>query len=128
MRAIHDESIRQRHLTGSCKTNCPFSVVMTESNGYWEVKVRDPERNHDASSHDYAHPVHRRDDTQRDGVHDIVYTQMNAGIRARETVRTLRQLNLGTSVTRRDIHNLLADIKRKALGGLSPIQSLTIPT
>ncbi|KAK9489333.1 hypothetical protein V1508DRAFT_67601 [Lipomyces doorenjongii] len=49
---------------------------------------------------------------------------MKAGIRARETVRTLRQLDPGSSVTRRDIHNLRADIKRKELGGLSPIQAL----
>ncbi|KAK9489339.1 hypothetical protein V1508DRAFT_400949 [Lipomyces doorenjongii] len=34
----HDESTRQRHLTDSYKTNCPFSVVVTESNGNWEVK------------------------------------------------------------------------------------------
>ncbi|KAK9376442.1 uncharacterized protein V1513DRAFT_245649, partial [Lipomyces chichibuensis] len=120
----HDESTRQRHLTGSCKTNCPFSVVVTESNGNWEVTVRDNKHNHDASSHDYAHPVHRRDDIRRGGVYDTVYTQMKAGIRARETVRTLRQLDPGTSVTRRDIHNLRADIKRKELDGLSPIQAL----
>ncbi|KAJ8100838.1 hypothetical protein POJ06DRAFT_274617 [Lipomyces tetrasporus] len=119
-----DESTRQRHLTGSCKTNCPFSVVVTESNGTWEVKVRDSGHNHDASIHDYAHPVHRRDDIRRGGVYDIVYTQVRAGIRARETVRTLRQLDPSTSVTRRDIHNLRADIKRKELAGLSPIQAL----
>ncbi|KAK9426909.1 hypothetical protein V1505DRAFT_318427 [Lipomyces doorenjongii] len=119
----HDESTRQRHLTGSYKTNCPFSVVVTESNGNWEVKVRDPEHNHDASSHDYAHPVHRRDDTQRDGVYDIVYTQMKAGIRARETVRTLRQLDPGTSITRRDIHNLRAKRARRTVS----YTSLTIP-
>ncbi|KAK9353597.1 hypothetical protein V1523DRAFT_396343 [Lipomyces doorenjongii] len=39
-------------------------------------------------------------------------------------VRTLRQLDPGTSVTRRDSHNLRADIKRKELGGLSLIQAL----
>ncbi|KAK9489196.1 hypothetical protein V1508DRAFT_401091, partial [Lipomyces doorenjongii] len=44
---------------------------------------------------------------------------MKAGIRARETVQTLRQVDPGTSITRRDIHNLRADIKRKELGGLS---------
>ncbi|KAK9242958.1 hypothetical protein V1506DRAFT_545859 [Lipomyces tetrasporus] len=97
----HDESTRQRHLTGSCKTNCPFSVVVTESNGTWVVNVRD---------------INRRDHIQRGGV--------KAGIRARETVRTLRQLDPSTSVTRRDIHNLRADIKRKELAGLSPIQAL----
>ncbi|KAK9489454.1 hypothetical protein V1508DRAFT_336233, partial [Lipomyces doorenjongii] len=56
---LHDKSIRLHH-TGSRKTNCPFSVVVTESDGQWQVIVRDPEHNHDASIHAYAHPIHRR--------------------------------------------------------------------
>jgi len=53
---------------------------VTESVGSWEVKVRDPEHNHNALIHDYAHPIHRRDDIQKGGVYDIVYTQIKAGI------------------------------------------------
>ncbi|KAK9364473.1 hypothetical protein V1509DRAFT_572832 [Lipomyces kononenkoae] len=56
--SLQDESTRLRHNTGSRKTNCPFSVVVTESDGQWQVMVRDPEHNHDASIHAYAHPVH----------------------------------------------------------------------
>ncbi|KAK9236455.1 hypothetical protein V1525DRAFT_346076, partial [Lipomyces kononenkoae] len=118
----HDESTRQRRLTGTRKTKCPFSVAVTESDGQWQVNVRDSEYSHDESVH--AHPAGRRDDIQKDGVHDIVYAQMKAGIRARDTVRTLRQIDADMSVTRRDVHDLRAEIKRNELNGPSPIQAL----
>ncbi|KAK9236359.1 hypothetical protein V1525DRAFT_220780 [Lipomyces kononenkoae] len=79
---------------------------------------------HDESVHAYAHPAHRRDDIQKHGVHNIVYAQVKAGIRARDTVRTLRQIDADMSVMRRDVHNLRAEIKRKELNGPCLIQAL----
>ncbi|KAK9238972.1 hypothetical protein V1525DRAFT_399436 [Lipomyces kononenkoae] len=112
---LHDQSIRLRHNTGSRKTNCSFSVVVTESDGQWQVIIRDPEHNHDASIHAYAHPVHRRDYNHDASIHAYAHPVHR---------QLLRQIDADMSVTRRDVHNLRAEIKRKELNGPSPIQAL----
>ena len=115
-------SNRQRRTT-SRVTSCPFSILAKESSdGSWVLKHRPDLRfsihNHEPSQHPVAHPIHR----QLSGGTSQLASFANAGLAPKEIQTLVRQS--GSLATRQDIYNRVADIRRDACEGQSPIQAL----
>ena len=115
-------SSRQRR-TSSRVTSCPFSVLAKESSdGSWVLKHRPDSRfsvhNHEPSQHPVAHPVHR----QLSGGTSQLADFSNAGLAPKEIQTLVRQS--GSLATRQDIYNRIADVRRDACEGQSPIHAL----
>ena len=104
-------------------TNCPFSVLGKESSdGSWVLKHRpNPQfsiHNHEPSSHPVAHPIHRN--LSGDTSQLAVFSK--AGLAPKEIETIVRQS--GSLATRQDIYNRIADVRRDACEGQSPIKAL----
>ena len=103
-------------------TNCPFSIIARESREGWTLKHRPEVRfaihNHKPSQHPSAHPVHR----QLSGGTTQLATLSNAGLAPKEIQTVVRQS--GSLATRQDIYNRIAEVRRDACEGQSPIQAL----
>ena len=113
---------RQRKTT-TRGTGCPFSVLAKESpDNTWILKHRPDRRfsihNHEPSQHPSAHPVHR----QLSGGTSQLATLSNAGLAPKEIQTLVRQS--GSLATRQDIYNRIAEVRRDAHEGQSPIQAL----
>jgi len=114
------ERIRKTTTRG---TGCPFSVLAKESpDNTWILKHRPDRRfsihNHEPSQHPSAHPVHRQ---LSQGTSQLA-TLSNAGLAPKEIQTLVRQS--GSLATRQDIYNRIADVRRDACEGQSPIQAL----
>ena len=108
--------------TTTRKTNCPFSVLAKESSNTWVLKHRPDQRfsqhNHEPSQYPSAHPVHR----QLSGGMEQLATLSNAGLAPKEIQTLVRES--GSLATRQDIYTRIADVRRDACGGQSPIHAL----
>ena len=107
-----DHPHKKRRLTGTRKTNCPFCVVVTESDGVWRVTVQESAHNHEPSGPFADQAAHRRTHIRHPFVQSVIRTDMNSGATARETVQSLDRIVNPVSFTRRDIYNARADMKR----------------
>jgi hypothetical protein len=121
-RPPNNQADRQRRTT-SRVTSCPFSVLAKESSdGSWALKYRPDARfsihNHEPSQHPVAHPIHRQ---LSQGTSQLA-TFSNAGLAPKEIQTLVRQS--GSLATRQDIYNRIADVRRDACEGQSPIQAL----
>ena len=90
--------------------------------GSWTLKHRPDHRfsthNHEPSQDASAHPVHRR---LSQGLSQLANLS-NAGLAPKEIQTLIRQS--GSLATRQDIYNRIADVRRDACEGQSPIQAL----
>ena len=122
MTQIHFQHNHLRNTT-SRATNCPFSVLEKQSsNSIWVVKHRPNSRfwvhNHEPSTHPIAHPIHRN----LSGGTSQLPTFSNAGLAPKDIQTLVRQS--GSLATRQDIYNRIANVRRDACEGQSPIQAL----
>ena len=109
--------------TTSRATNYPFSVLGKQSSdSIWVVKHRPNSRfwvhNHEPSAHPIAHPIHRN----LSGGTSQLPTFSNAGLAPKDIQTLVRQC--GSLATRQDIHNQIANVRRDACEGQSPIHAL----
>ena len=109
--------------TTSRGTGCLFSVTAKEtSSNTWIVKHCLDHcfsiHNHEPSQHPSAHPVHRK----LSGGISQLESLTKAGIAPKEIQTIVRQS--GSLATRQDIYNKIADIRRDACEGQSPIHAL----
>lgn len=109
--------------TTTRKTNCPFSVLAKESiGGGWALKHRPDQHfslhNHEPSQHPSAHPIQRH--LSGGNLHLARLSQ--ASIAPKEIQTIVRQN--GSLATRQDIYNQIADARREACKGQSPIHAL----
>ena len=115
-------SAERQKKTATRKTNCLFSVLAKESlsDNTWALKHRLDHRfsthNHKPSQHPSAHPVHRQLSTSQ------LTSLSNAGIAPKEIQTLVREG--GSLAIRQDIYNRIADVRRDACEGQSPIQAL----
>lgn len=124
-RSRHPSSSRleRQRKTTTRRTNCLFSILAKETtDGSWALKHRPDQRftlhNHEPSQHPSAHPVHR----QLSGGTSQLATLSNAGLAPKEIQTLVRQS--GSLATRQDIYNRIAEVRRDAHEGQSPIQAL----
>jgi hypothetical protein len=119
-RQLPSEGMRRRQTT-TRMTECPFSVLAKESSEGWTLKyrhdVRHTSHNHEPSLHPSAHPVHRRLSCTPQ-----LETLSNAGLAPKEIQTVIRQS--GSLATRQDIYNRIAEVRRDARQGQSPIHAL----
>ena len=102
-------------------TNCPFSILAKESSEGWTLKHRPDQRfathNHEPSQHPVAHPVHRQ---LSQGTSQLANFS-NSGLAPKE-IQTLVRQN-GSLATRQDVYNRIAEVRRDACEGKSPIHA-----
>ena len=103
---------KKRRRNGTQKTNCPFCVVVAESDGVWRVTVRESTHKHEPSGFCADQTAHRRTLIRRPFIQSAIRADMNSGVTAWETVRTLGRVDPGISLTQRDIYNARANMKR----------------
>jgi hypothetical protein len=114
--------LRQRQ-TNSRGTGCLFSILAQEcSDNTWVTKYRPDQQfsvhNHEPSIHPTAHPIHR----QLSGDISQLVNLTDAGISPKE-IQTFVRVS-GSLATRQDIYNRIADVRRDACEGQSPIHAL----
>ena len=111
----------RRRQTTTRMTECPFSVLAKESSEGWTLKyrsdVRHANHNHEPSLHPSAHPVHRQLSHAPQ-----LEALSNAGLAPKEIQTIVRQS--GSLATRQDIYNRVAEVRRDARQGQSPIHAL----
>lgn len=124
------ENERKRRNTGTRGSGCPFSAVLTHIKrlGEWELAVRNPNHNHEASSSARSHPSIRRDAiiNQR----ERIATLSNSGVKPRSIMDIMLEENGGDGGDLRfkvqDVRNLRSEQRLQFLGGRAPIQALLI--
>ncbi|PWI63997.1 hypothetical protein PCL_07432 [Purpureocillium lilacinum] len=117
------------HQKRSRKCGCKWKVIAEalEQNEYmWTLRsFADPQHsqhNHNRSISLAAHPIHRRLDEAV--MTTIEATSRRVGMRARDVRGIVKEKHPDTLCTRKDIYNARARLRRKKLGGLSPIAAL----
>jgi MULE transposase domain len=89
----------------------------------WQIIVENPRHNHDLTLEPAAHVVYRR--LQKTPVYKAtVKAQKHAGMQANHTYSSLHGESTESLITKRDIHNERANVRREDLGGLAPIHAL----
>jgi hypothetical protein len=126
-------STAQRPNSGSTKTECPFMLTLKETAGMndddiidgeaWQLTVENPRHNHDPTLEPAAHAAHRRLQ-KTPGFKATVKAQKHAGMEANHTYSSLYGENADSLLTKRDVHNERAKIRREDLGRLAPIHAL----
>jgi len=97
----------QQKQTSSRKTECPFSLTITESSNQWRVEIRNADHNHAPSANDMAHSVHRSQDLHQEPIMEMIETHQKTGLTAAQTLTTIRTMDSTSNlaITRRDVHN-----------------------
>jgi len=111
--------------TGSRMEKCPFKVILRriQATHLWVVEVvaGHGTHNHEASDHPSEHPCHRRMTAQEvETVKEL--TRSNAA--PRTIVSKLHQEDHQTLVTRQDVYNAQAKLRREGVGEYTPIETL----
>jgi MULE transposase domain len=109
--------------TGTRMTACPFDVrsYRTES-GTWEVRVKNPDHNHEAADAS-AFPKHREaSDTQKQSIRSLHFS----GVAPRFIQAELLQRDPECLITLRDIYNEIAKARKERVGDLSSIEALVM--
>ena len=124
-----DRGRKERVPTGSRTNNCPFSIVAKMTEGFWSIQeIRNPNHNH-SSTIAASHPSLRKIHLTPTIVSEIERaTRVNLKLSAIVDSLRLAQRsdfddNQPTYKTK-DIYNVKADLRRKNLGVLTPIQAL----
>ena len=130
---------QSRRHTASRAIACPFSMIAIreKESDIWFLEVVKSEHNH-ASSLAGAHPVHRKMAITAE-VKDEISRQLTVQTAPSKVISSLRIPDLTTGINwddpanprvvnpmikPRDIYNLKAQLRREALGPLTPIQAL----
>jgi len=108
--------------TGSKKINCLFQLVAVYTkSSVWNLEVRNGKHNHPPAQHLEGHPFARRLTASEYLLVGKLYEQ---NMKPRNILAAVREENPGSVCIKRDIHNVVAKIKReKQLRG-TPMQVL----
>lgn len=110
-----DESKRKRKAS-SRLINCPFEAIGKKEDDLWVLTVKNGEHNHEALKDMSEHPYSRR--FTEDEVRQI--KQMTeAGVKPRQVLKALKQINPELQSTPRHLYNLKAKIRQGNLSGSS---------
>jgi MULE transposase domain len=128
---VDSEDVR-RPGAGSKKVKCPFKATLKATadqdnaivNGEaWQLSVEYSHHNHEPSIDRAAHPALRK--MEKDlAFKAAVKAQKHAGMEANHTYASHYGENPEALITKRDIHNERANVRRQDLGGLAPIHAL----
>lgn len=130
---------QERRHTSSRAIKCPFSLIakrLDDNTGPWLLEVANPEHNHESTLAG-AHPVHRKN-ALNEGYKAEISRALTVQTSSSQILSNLRLPDPVTGVTddyedpqpinplfkRRDIYNIKAQMRREALGPLTPIQAL----
>ncbi|XP_009364800.2 uncharacterized protein LOC103954704 [Pyrus x bretschneideri] len=103
-----DESKRKRKAS-SRLINCPFEAIGKKEDDLWVLTVKNGEHNHEALKDMSEHPYSRR--FTEDEVRQI--KQMTeAGVKPRQVLKALKQINPELQSTPRHLYNLKAKIRQ----------------
>jgi hypothetical protein len=107
---------------------CPFGATLRRfpasfQGEEWRLSIDNPDHNHEPSSSDSAHPVHRKADRTPE-ILTIIEDCLDRAVTASDTAIILQKRYPAANITRQDIYNFRKDIYRKLLRGRSPIQAL----
>jgi hypothetical protein len=125
--------IAQRPNIGSKKTDCPFMIILKETAGKddnnivngetWQTIVENSRHNYDPTLKPVAHAVYRR--LQKIPVYKAtVKAQKHAGMQANHIYSSFYGESTESLITKRDIYNERANVRREDLGGLALIHAL----
>jgi hypothetical protein len=78
------EDYHQRKQISSQKTECPFSLTITELSGQWYIEIRNLDHNHAPSASDLALP-----DLHQESVIEMIWTHQKSGLTATQTLTTI---------------------------------------
>lgn len=110
-----DESKRKRKAS-SRLINCPFEAIGKKEDDLWVLTVKIGEHNHEALKDMSEHPYSRR--FTEEEVRQI--KQMTeAGVKPRQVLKALKQINPELQSTPRHLYNLKAKIRQGNLSGSS---------
>ena len=120
----------QKRLHGTSRTiDCPFSVVVKSKDDEWIVRdIRNPGHNHSATV-EGSHPSLRKL-AITPAIADEIVRATKVQMKPSQILSSLRlgqtdDINDNNPLFKRqDIYNAKAEIRRKALGRLTPIQAL----
>ncbi|KAL6277380.1 hypothetical protein ACE6H2_020981 [Prunus campanulata] len=103
-----DESKRKRKAS-SRLINCPFEAIGKKEDDLWVLTIKNGDHNHDALKDMSEHPYSRR--FTEEEVRQI--KQMTeAGVKPRQVLKTLKQINPELQSTPRHLYNLKAKIRQ----------------
>ncbi|VVA35939.1 PREDICTED: methylmalonate-semialdehyde [Prunus dulcis] len=103
-----DESKRKRKAS-SRLINCPFEAIGKKEDDLWVLAIKNGDHNHDALKDMSEHPYSRR--FTEEEVRQI--KQMTeAGVKPRQVLKTLKQINPELQSTPRHLYNLKAKIRQ----------------
>jgi hypothetical protein len=89
----------------------------------WQLTVGCPRHNHDPSTGLSAYPALRKMEKNK-AFKATIKAQKQAGMQANHTYASVHGQDSESLITKRDIYNERANVRRDELGGLSPIHAL----
>jgi len=112
----------RKRTTSSRLSECPFQMVGTKSKeGFWGLRVKNGEHNHEPSENVAGHPIARRLTEEQFAE---IRTMSTAGIRPREMISALRQDDPDLLAIPRTIYNARHKFRVENLAGRTPIEAL----
>ena len=115
-----------KRVTGSRLIDCPFKCTASLQLDKWVLSVEDGSHNHESTSAG-SHPSHRQNAITLAVRNDIV-SMTRAGSRPAQIITKLRLNDDAENpmIKSRDIYNIKAATRAKALGSLTPTQALLV--
>lgn len=127
-RKPHEPVGRDRRHGSSRHVACPFKLtafVEEDTSFPWFLEMIEPSHNHDPSEPG-AHPALRRKAMSGE-TQDEISRQLSINVAPSQVLSSLRVDDPAVNnahITRRDIYNINADLRRRNLGSLTAIQAL----
>jgi hypothetical protein len=111
-----------------CPFKCTLKATADQDNDFingetWQLTVECSHHNHEPSSDPSAHPALRKLH-KTPAYKASVKAQKQAGMQANHTYASIYGQESESLITKRDIYNERAIVRREELGGLSPIHAL----